>query len=90
MDLFTYNCTDEVSMNNLVIRSVAVGIDKRVPIFNIEACKFALEKDKENTARVVLFKELGILSSFTLECTYYGSEFLKRQKQGHFLLTKEQ
>lgn len=80
MDLFTYNCTDEVSMNNLMIRAVPIGIDKRVPIFNLETCKFALEKDKGNTARVVLFKEVGILSSFTLECTYFGSEFLKRSK----------
>ena len=69
---------------------MAFGIDKRCPIFNLNNCKYANEKDKENTARVVLFRELGILSSFTLECTYFGSEFLRRQKQGHFLLTKEQ
>ena len=90
MDLFTYNCQDEVSMNNLNIRAVPVGIDKRIPIFNLNSCKFAMEKDKANTARMVLFKEVGILSSFTLECTYYGSEFFRRQKQGHFLLTKDQ
>ena len=76
-------------MNNLTIRAVSFGIDKRLPIFNLNICKFSNEKDKENTARIVLYKELGILSSFTLECTYFGSEFFRRQKQGHFLLTRE-
>ena len=46
MDLFTYNCVDDVSMNNLNIRAVSIGIDKRIPIFNLESCKFQLEKDK--------------------------------------------
>ena len=90
MDLFTYNCHDDVSMNNLIIRSPAIGMDKRIPIFNLNSCKFAVEKDKKNTARIVMYEEIGILCSFTLESTYFGSEFLKRQKQGHFLLTKDQ
>ena len=67
-----------------------MGLEKRIPIFSIDQCKFGIEKGKESTARNVLFKELGILSSFTLECTYYGSEFLKRHKPGFFLLTKEE
>jgi hypothetical protein len=33
----------------------------------------AVEKDKETTARIVLFKELGIQNSYTLEATFYGS-----------------
>ena len=90
MDLFTYNCHDDVSMNNLIIRSPAIGMDKRIPIFNLNSCKFAVEKDKKNTARIVMFEEIGILCSFTLESTYFGSEYFKRQKQGHFLLTKDQ
>lgn len=90
MDLFMYSCLDSVSANNLVIRSIPVGVDRHIPIFNIKNCNFALEKDKENTARVVLFKEFGILASFTLEATFYGSEQFKKQKQGAFLMTKEQ
>ena len=89
-DLFTYNCYDDLSSNNLNIKAVTIGMDKLIPIFNLNSCKFVMEKDKENTARVVLFKEVGIVSSFTLECTYYGSEYLRRQKQNYFLLTKDQ
>lgn len=41
----------------------------------------ALEKDKEATARIVLFKELGILNSYTLEATFYGSEAFKKKRK---------
>ena len=37
-----------------------------------------MEREKETTARIVLFKELNILNSYTLECTFFGSEMLKR------------
>ena len=89
MDLFMYSCIDEISMKNMIIRSIPVGVDRQIPTFNMKLCNFALEKDKANTARIVIYKELGILSSYTLESTFYGSEFLKRPKHGS-LLTKEQ
>jgi hypothetical protein len=41
-------------------------------------CKFACEKEKDTTARIVLYKELGIINSYTLECTFYGSEIFKQ------------
>lgn len=89
MDLFMYSCIDtDYYVNNMIIRSNPVGADKMVPVFNIKHCKFALEKDKENTARVVIFKEIGILCSYTLESTFYGSDFLKRPKIS--LVTKEE
>ena len=50
------------------------------PIFNIRDCKFAMEREKETTARIVLFKEFGILNSYTLECTFFGSDFFKKPK----------
>lgn len=31
-----------------------------------------MEKAKEATARIVIFRELGIMNSFTLECSFYG------------------
>lgn len=37
-------------------------------------CKFALEKEKESTARIVLFKELNIVNSYTMEASFFGSE----------------
>lgn len=85
MDAFMYSCIDfsEASsaiQNNMVIRACPAAVDRFIPIFNIRECKFALEKDKENTARIVLYKELGILASYTFEVTFFGSEFLRRMK----------
>ena len=46
MDLFMYSCIGEVSMNNMIIRSIPVGVDKYIPMFNMKLCNFAMEKDK--------------------------------------------
>jgi hypothetical protein len=51
------------------------------PIFSLKDCKFACEREKDTTARIVLFKELGILNSYTLEATFYGSEMLRKFKK---------
>jgi len=51
---------------------------KNIPLFSYKDCKFANEKEKDTTARLVLFKEFGILNSYTLESTYFGSELLRK------------
>jgi hypothetical protein len=86
LDAFMYSCIDladesKAHFNNMVIRAAPSAIDRFIPIFNIRECKFAIEKEKENTARIVLFKEFGILSSYTFEVTFFGSEFLRHMKQ---------
>jgi hypothetical protein len=43
-------------------------------LFKLKGCKFALEREKESTARIVVFKEFNIMNSFTLECSFYGKE----------------
>ena len=41
-------------------------------MFSFDDCRFRMEKYKEATARIVIFKELGVMNSFTLESTFYG------------------
>lgn len=44
-----------------------------------------MEKCKESTARVVIFKEFNIMNSFTLECSFFGKELdpnTNRQDRG--------
>jgi hypothetical protein len=43
-------------------------------LFSLRDCKFSIEKCKEATGRVVVFKELNIVNSFTLECSFFGKE----------------
>ena len=65
MNVFMYACKnlgDESAnrINNNIIWAVPENVHHYCPIFSTKDCKMALEKDKETTARVVLFKELGI------------------------------
>lgn len=41
-------------------------------LFSFADCKFANEKEKESTARLVLFKEFSVINSYTLESTFYA------------------
>lgn len=69
---------DQHKKNNL-IRVLPYLLEQRNKIFNFADCKFANERDKESTGRMVMFKEFGILNSYTLEATFYSSY---NQKQG--------
>jgi hypothetical protein len=41
-------------------------------MFRFYSCKFRIEKSKVKTARVVLFREFGIMNCFTLEASFHG------------------
>ena len=45
---------------------------QRNPNFDYKKCTFKVEKCKENTGRVVCFKQLRIRHSFTLESSFFG------------------
>lgn len=42
------------------------------PIFCYPSCRFNQDKEKLNTARVVVWNEMGVFNSFTLETSMYG------------------
>lgn len=62
--------------NNDMIRLLPFMINERNKLFSYKDWKFAVEKEKENTARIVLFKEIGIMNWYTLEASFYGGEWL--------------
>jgi len=41
-------------------------------MFRFYSCKFRIQKSKLKAARVVLFKEFGIMNCFTLEASFHG------------------
>lgn len=45
-------------------------------------CSFIVEKSKESTARVVVWKEIGVARSYTMESTYCGCD------QGRYKVTR--
>lgn len=52
-------------------------LEKISDVFSFADCVFGLQKAKESTARVVLYKEFGIINSFTMEASFCGSNFGK-------------
>ena len=57
---------------NIMIRLFPLIMASRYQNFDYSSCKFRIEKFKESTARVVVFKEFGVLWSFTLENSFLG------------------
>ncbi|KAK0058339.1 cytosolic carboxypeptidase 1-like isoform X1 [Biomphalaria pfeifferi] len=44
------------------------------PSFSLQNCSFVVEKVKESTARVVVWREIGVLRSYTMESSYCGCD----------------
>jgi len=47
-------------------------LDEQSAAFRYHSCKFRVEKAKLSTARVVVNKEFGVMSCFTLEASMHG------------------
>jgi hypothetical protein len=58
--------------NNNLIRLVPYIFGQKNKYFSFPDCKFANEKEKESTARLVMFKEYNVMNSYTLEATFYA------------------
>jgi|LakMenEpi03Aug12_release.lakeMendotaPanAssembly.Ray.scaffolds.fasta_scaffold1979662_1 hypothetical protein len=57
--------------------------------FVFEECNFAIQKSKETTGRVVMFKEFNLVCSYTIEMSFMGTN--KGVYQGlHFNTTHMQ
>jgi len=44
------------------------------PSFSLGSCSFVVEKYKESTARVVVWRQLGVIRSYTMESSYCGAD----------------
>jgi len=47
-------------------------LDEQSAAFRYHSCKFRVEKAKLSTARVVVNREFGVMSCFTLEASMHG------------------
>ncbi|XP_035388345.1 cytosolic carboxypeptidase 4 isoform X2 [Electrophorus electricus] len=53
-------------------RTVAKTLDRIAPAFSINSCNFLVEKSRASTARVVVWREMGVIRSYTMESSYNG------------------
>jgi cytosolic carboxypeptidase protein 2/3 len=77
---FFYACTyknyeHEGRIKNAQIRMMPLLCCHKAPNhFKFADCRFRIEKCKESTARVVIFREFNIMNAFTLESSFFGKE----------------
>ncbi|CAG9328180.1 unnamed protein product [Blepharisma stoltei] len=76
-NVFMYCCCSqgkemEDRKTNVLIKLVPLLLSEKNKIFSFKDSKFRMEKSKESTSRIVLFKELHLLNSYTLESSFYG------------------
>ncbi|XP_027430283.1 cytosolic carboxypeptidase 3 isoform X3 [Zalophus californianus] len=88
-NIFMYGCdgSDRCKALYLQQRIFPLMLSKNCPDkFSFSACKFNVQKSKEGTGRVVMWK-MGIRNSFTMEATFCGSTL--GNKQGTHFNTKD-
>lgn len=72
-NVFVYGCTDKTDRKrNTLIKLVPLLMQQRNRIFSFEDSHFRLEKSKEATARVVVYREFNVVNSYTLEASFCG------------------
>ena len=57
-------------MRYFKIRLLPKLMAEQTEMFRFYSCRFRIEKSKEKTARVVLWREFNILNCFTLEASF--------------------
>ncbi|XP_027626275.1 cytosolic carboxypeptidase 3 isoform X2 [Tupaia chinensis] len=84
-NIFMYGCDGSDKSKGLYLqqRIFPLMLSKNCPNkFSFSACKFNVQKSKEGTGRVVMWK-MGIRNSFTMEATFCGST-LGNKRGTHF------
>lgn len=74
-NIFMYGC--DFQKNPETCRLFPYILSKISPVFSFDDSRFGVQKAKESTLRVALFKELKIPNIFTLEASFCGSDFGK-------------
>ncbi|XP_070210608.1 cytosolic carboxypeptidase 1-like isoform X2 [Littorina saxatilis] len=95
-NIFMYGCSPQLSwMNNDTQNPVCTGnkaedngfktlpriLHLSSPPFSLQNCSFVLERGKEATARVVVWRQIGVVRSYTMESSYCGCDQGKYKDQ---------
>lgn len=75
--VFMYGCSNTKGNDILKEKVFPNLLSKNCDIFSFSDSCFAIQKSKESTARVVMWKELNIGNSYTLEASFCGADFGK-------------
>jgi len=78
-----YGCNEkfsdfEYNRKNLLAKFVPVVLACENKLFSFSDCHFRIEKDKLSTGRIVMYQELGIVHSYTIEASFFGPKYEKQ------------
>ncbi|XP_078141437.1 cytosolic carboxypeptidase 1 isoform X1 [Centroberyx gerrardi] len=59
---------------DLGYRTLPKILSQMAPAFSMASCSFVVERSKESTARVVVWREIGVQRSYTMESTLCGCD----------------
>jgi hypothetical protein len=59
-------------------------MSKLCPFFSYQSSRFTVQKSKASTARITMWKELGIPSVHTIEASFMGPSIAENLEGGHF------
>ncbi|XP_028637487.1 cytosolic carboxypeptidase 4 [Grammomys surdaster] len=72
--LWQAGCTvgESALLEDVSYRTLPKILDKLAPAFTMNSCSFLVEKSRASTARVVVWREMGVSRSYTMESSYCG------------------
>lgn len=76
-NVFMYGCNSNKPGETDKEKIFPKLLSKNCSLFSFLDSCFDIQKSKESTARVVIWREFGILNSYTLEASFCGADFEK-------------
>ena len=72
-NVFVYGCSvKNDKKQTAMVKLIPLLLHQRNKIFSFSDSHFRMEKTKEATARIVAFREINVLNSYTLEASFCG------------------
>ncbi|GIX96432.1 hypothetical protein CEXT_366431 [Caerostris extrusa] len=63
---------DETKPDCESFKILPILMDEIAPTFSLEDCEFTIERSRESTGRVTIWRQFDVPLSYTLECSYGG------------------
>ena len=76
-NVFMYGCSNSKGTDILKEKIFPNLLSKNSDVFSFADSCFAIQKSKESTARVVMWRDFNIVNSYTLEASFCGADFGK-------------
>ena len=73
-NIFMYGCSSKNSVKEQVFPKL---LETNSELFSFNDCEFGMQKSKESTARIVIYKEFGIVNTYTIESSFCGADIGK-------------